>query len=111
YKYEDEYPFKAANYHSFHEVLHTNRLYKLLNLPRRLWQIQKYMRKHKIDTVISFLEEANFYALIAKIVFFLPQRIIVSVRINIQRRELPFRIGTRLLYPLAQKVVSVTRGI
>lgn len=110
YEQKDKYPFDGI-YHTFNEKVHRNRLHKLFRVTGRIWKIQEYIRRNNIDSVVTFLEEANFYTLIAKLAFFLRQSVIVSVRININSRELPFRIGTRVLYPFARHVVSVSKGV
>lgn len=84
---------------------------KALRIPIRMLLLRKYIQDHKIDSVVSFLEEANFYTILTKILFFLKQPVIVSVRININRRSWIFRITTRILYPFAKKVVCVSRGV
>ncbi len=110
--YEDTLKFPYTGiYHSFNETLFGNRVAKLVRLPQRIWKLRQYARKNNIDLAISFLEEANFYTLLMKLCTYPKLPVVVSVRVNILRREWPFRVLSRLLYPFAVKVVSVTRAI
>lgn len=69
------------------------------------------IKKEKIQTVISFLEESNFYSIFAKLLFRLPIRIIVSVRMDPTRYGSVYKFLIRKLYRHADVVVAVTKGI
>lgn len=110
YEAEHKFPYTGI-YHTAGEPIVTNRLKKLWRVPQRVWRIRRYARAHNIDIAISFLEEANFYTLLAKLGGYWRLPVIVSVRNNISKREWPFRLATRLLYPFARSVVSVTKAV
>ncbi len=104
-----KYPYFGI-YHSFNEAP-KHRLLKALNIPFRIYKIAKYAKRHKIDVAVTFLEEANFYTLIAKRLFLKQLPVIVSVRNNIRQRSWIFKKLSALLYPQAEKVVSVTKTV
>lgn len=110
YEADEKYAF-AGTYHSFAESPKRSRLYKVWGIPVRLWRIRQYIKRQQPDTVISFLEEANFYALFAKWLFRLSPKVVVSVRNNVLHRGRVFHVLMRWLYPKAVSVVSVTRAV
>lgn len=110
YEAAHKYPFTGI-YHTEGEPIITNRFKKLWRVPQRVWRIRRYARLHDIDVAISFLEEANFYTILAKLCGHWRLPVIVSVRNNVSKREWPFRLATRLLYPFAKSVVSVTKAV
>ena len=110
YEAKQKYPYTGI-YHTEGEPIITNRLKKIWRVPWRVWKIQRYARRHNIEVAISFLEEANFYTLLAKLFGLWRLPVVVSVRNNIREREWPFRLATCLLYPFAHRVVAVTRAI
>lgn len=109
YEAPQKYPYNGI-YHTFNEQP-KSRLQKIPYMPVRIWKIARYARQHNIDVAYSFLEEANFYTLFAKLLFFRQLPVIVSVRNNLNQRGRLFRLLSRVLYPHAKAVVSVTRTI
>lgn len=109
YEHQDKFPYHGI-YHSFNEQP-KGRLAKLFRVPIRIYKIHRYIKENEIDTVVSFLEEANFYTLFAKLIFNRRLPVIVSVRNNINSRGPLFRFLSRRLYPYAKKVVSVTKVV
>lgn len=109
YEAPNKYPYHGI-YHSFNETPKTA-FQKIFRVPMRVWKIAQYAKKNNIDVAYTFLEEANFYTLTAKLLFYRKLDVIVSVRNNINKRGKIFRTISRLLYPHAKKVVSVTRTI
>jgi glycosyltransferase involved in cell wall biosynthesis len=109
YEAKQKFSF-VGTYHSLSEAPQ-NRFIKLLLIPKHIWFLRQYTRNNNIDIAISFLEEANFQLLLTKLLFKPKLPVIVSVRNNILTREWPFKLMTRLLYPYAQKVVTVTKAI
>lgn len=79
---------------------------KLIKLIRRSLKIKKMCKDKKIDTAISFIEEANFPLVISK---FLGNRakMIVSVRNNplVHRKSIFYKLLILMLYRFANKVV------
>ncbi|MFW0871381.1 MAG: glycosyltransferase [Patescibacteria group bacterium] len=110
YEVEHKYPYHGI-YHSFNERVKTNRLAKIPQIPIRIWRIYRYAKKHDIDTAYSFLEEANFYTLFAKLFFIRKLPVIASVRNNIHYRGRLFNTIAKYLYPRAEKIVAVTRAV
>lgn len=110
YEAPEKYPYHGI-YHSFNESPKRHRLLKLFRVPWRIWQIAWYIKRHKIDVAYTFLEEANFYTLLAKLLFVRRVPVIVSVRNNIRQRGRLFRWLSARLYPKAHRVVSVTRVV
>lgn len=109
YEAEHKYPYHGI-YHSFNEAP-KHRLLKLLHTPMRIYKIAQYAKRHNIDVAVAFLEEANFYTLVAKRLFVRQLPVTVSVRNNIRRRGWLFRKLSGLLYPYAETVVSVTKAV
>ena len=109
YEAPQKYPYHGI-YHTFNEQPKT-RLQKVFQVPVRIWKIARYARRHKITVAYTFLEEANFYTLVAKLLFRRRLPVIVSVRNNLNQRGRLFRWLSKKLYPHAQAVVSVTRAV
>ena len=110
YEDDNKYPFRGT-YYTLNEKPPRSRLYKIWGIPLRVWRIARYIKKHDIDMAVSFLEEANFYTLVAKLLFVRRLPVVVSVRNNINKRGWLFKILTKHLYPYAKRVVSVTKAI
>lgn len=86
------------------------RLTKIVRAAARMRGTAKTCREHRITTVISFLEESNFYVICAKFLFRLPLKVIVSVRMDPRRYGPFYKFLIRILYRHADAVVAVTRG-
>jgi len=84
---------------------------KLFRAPHRLWSIKKVCSEKDVDIVLSFLEESNYYTLISKLLLFNRTRMIVSVRNDPRYYPWPYRMLICILYPFAEKVVAVTKGV
>lgn len=83
-------------------------------LPRallRIWKVRQVCKQEKIDVVISFLEESNYYVLLSKLLLFNRIPMIVSVRNDLNNYGRLYRFLIKLLYPVAEKVVAVTKGV
>ncbi len=87
------------------------RLTKLVRATARMFGTARVCREHKITSVISFLEESNFYVVCAKLLFRLPLKVIVSVRMDPRRYGPFYKFLMRRLYRHADSVVAVTRGV
>jgi glycosyltransferase involved in cell wall biosynthesis len=109
YEAPNKYPYHGV-YHSLNESPKTA-FQKIFRVPQRIWKISQYARKHDIDLAYTFLEEANFYTLAAKLLFYRKLDVIVSVRNNINKRGRLFKGISKFLYPFAKKVVSVTKAV
>ncbi|OGG89281.1 hypothetical protein A2592_00245 [Candidatus Kaiserbacteria bacterium RIFOXYD1_FULL_42_15] len=110
YEADQKYDYIGI-YHTLGEALLRSRLSKVARIPLRILAIRRYAKQYNIDVAVSFLEEANFYTLLTKLFLYWRLSVIVSVRNNIEKREWPFKLATRILYPFAKKVVSVTKVI
>lgn len=84
---------------------------KLFRAPHRIWSIKKVCEERDIDVVVSFLEESNYYTLLSKLLLFNRVRMIVSVRNDPRFYPWLYRFLIRFLYPFAEKVVAVTKGV
>jgi len=87
------------------------RLTKVTRAWARMYGTARICREQKVDIVVSFLEESNFYVIFAKILFRIPMRTIVSVRMDPNRYGRVYKFLIRKLYRHADAVVAVTRGI
>ena len=110
YDCPETYPHEGV-YHTFGESFKRNRFEKLLGIPLRLWRIARFVRAHNVEVAVSFLEEANFYMLVVKLLAMPSLPVIVSVRNNINKCGRHFWLLMRLLYPHAKRVVSVTKAV
>ncbi len=84
---------------------------KLVRAAARMFGTARTCRAYRITTVISFLEESNFYVVCAKLLFRLPLKVIVSVRMDPRRYGPFYKFLIRKLYRHADTVVAVTRGV
>lgn len=87
------------------------RLTKLVRAAARTFGTARVCRENHITTVISFLEESNFYVIFAKLLFGLRLKVIVSVRMDPRRYGSFYKFLIRTLYRHADTVVAVTRGV
>lgn len=89
----------------------TSSLFKTLSIPVYALRLRRVLKKN--DTVISFIERANFVNILAKI--FIGHRAIITVHTPPTRefvgRKRVYRYLISILYPLADKVVSVSEGV
>lgn len=109
YEHRDKYPYHGT-YHSFNEQPR-GKLAKLWGIPLRIYRIARYIKQHDIDFCYTFLEEANFYTLVARRLFRITAPVVVSVRNNTRSRSWLVQRLMRWLYPAARSVVCVTRGV
>ncbi len=101
-----------AEYFSLEETPRKTVLGKIWKaLTKRLWGVYKHCTQHDVDTVIAFLPEASVYAILAS---FLPgnnTKVIVSVRVNPLHKNKLYQAFYSYLYPFADRVVAVSRGV
>lgn len=109
YEATEKYPYHGS-YHTFAEPARS-KFSKIWGIPHRIYKIATYIKQHKFDHAYTFLEEANFYALLAKICFRLRVPVVVSVRNNTRSRSRLVQRMMRALYPKAKSVVCVTKGV
>lgn len=77
----------------------------------RIFYIKKICRQHNIDSVISFLEESNYYCLLSKVLLGNEVPMIVSVRLDPRFYNRVYQFLIRHLYPKAVAVVAVTKYV
>ena len=82
---------------------------KLLKLFSRALKISNLCKKHKINTVISHMEESNFSAILSKF-FGNKSKIIITSHNNPMRYGLLYRTAIKKLYPNADLLVTVSIG-
>lgn len=118
YSHQDEHPLTVQRYtigqslERYRNMSSARRSFtKLTRAYARMIGTAKIFKKERPDIVISFLEESNFYVLFAKLIFRLPLKVIVSVRMDPMRYGSFYRFIIRHLYKRANTVVAVTRGV
>lgn len=84
---------------------------RILRAPMWLWNIRKYVKTEKPDTIVSFVARINVLVLLACLG--LKTKIVVSERNDpcFDGRGAVTRILTKMLYPKAEKVIFQTRRV
>lgn len=77
----------------------------------RIIFIKRVCREQKIDAVISFLEESNYYCLLSKVLLGNRVPMVVSVRLDPRFYNRLYKFLIRHLYPHASQVVAVTKYV
>jgi glycosyltransferase involved in cell wall biosynthesis len=108
YQKEKLYPFKW-NYFSLNEKFSNNFLIKLLKLFKRAYQIKKYCKKNKIDTTISFMEEANFSNIWSKILFLNKSKINISIRQSVNAWWKLYQFLIKRLYNFSDWIITIVK--
>lgn len=86
-------------------VNNKSRIARFIN---RIVKIRKEIKKNSPDIIISFLTPTNIYVLTASL--FLKKRIIISERSTLNRTQsILVRLIRKLIYPMANKIVFVTK--
>ncbi|SMO55218.1 Glycosyltransferase involved in cell wall bisynthesis [Balnearium lithotrophicum] len=92
-------------------TIKTNSLYKTLFIPVYSWRLASQLKNK--DTVISFLERANFVNIVSNL--FKKHKTVISVRMNQLEGHRGFGVVNkflvRILYPKADTVVAVSQGV
>jgi N-acetylgalactosamine-N,N'-diacetylbacillosaminyl-diphospho-undecaprenol 4-alpha-N-acetylgalactosaminyltransferase len=90
---------------------------KLLELLYFSWQLKTIVRKHKIDTVVSFLIRSDCVNNISKIIGS-KHKTVISVRTTIGEFyakqtivNLISKLAVKLIYPLADCIIAPSKGI
>ncbi len=105
-KYEFEGKLICLNEKLTEDVF--TKTYKLFS---RTIKISNICKKNKINTTISFLEDSNFSSVLSKTLFRNKSKTIVSVRNNPLKHPKLFQILTKIIYPKADLVVALSRGV
>jgi len=110
YTIDNEHTFNGKRV-SMHEATPASVLGKLPRAFIRIWKVKQVCKQEGIDIVFSFLEESNYYVLLSKILLLNRTPMIVSVRNDLRNYNWLYRLLIRFLYPWAEKVVAVTKGV
>jgi len=73
--------------------------------------VSEICKERNIDTVISFMMISNIRAILSKIIFGYEAKIIASVRSNPLMSEEKLNLQRKWLYPKADKVVALSKGV
>ncbi len=93
-----------------------NGIRKLLELPWIAWKLSKYIKKHNINTVISFLYRPNYINILTKF-FGTKQKCIINIRSTTSRYKNEGLLGkinlflVKLLFNKADLIVSNSKGV
>ncbi len=108
---QDKYEY-SGNYFNVGKGININSsLSSLLAIFRRAWRIKKYCKKRNIDTIISFMEEANFASIVSKTIFKNKSKTIISIRNNPFNKKKNAKKIMKLFYPFASSITVVSRKI
>lgn len=110
YSNTNEHTFNGTRV-SRNEIAPASVLAKVPRAFSRISFIKRVCREHKIDTVISFLEESNYYCLLSKVLLRNRVPMVVSVRLDPRFYNRLYKFLIYHLYPYATKVVAVTKYI
>lgn len=91
------------------ENIATNRLDTLRNVVRRIMLVRQAIKKVDADVLISFTDRTNIIALLANVGMSYP--LLISIRAHPTLNGSTLRNLTKLLYPMASAIVSVSRGV
>ncbi len=106
---QDKYEYNGIYFDIGKDINIKNTLGALLAIFRRGWRIKKYCKEHNIDTVISFMEEANFACIVSKTIFKNKTKIIISIRNNPFKKKKNAKKIMKLFYPFADIVTVVSK--
>ena len=107
YNVDKKYNF-SWDEHCLNEILKWNIISKIFKLIIRGYNIKKFCKKHNINTVFSFMEDANFLVIMSKF-FWNKSRINVSIRHSISDYWKWFWYRSiKLLYKYADNIVVLT---
>lgn len=84
---------------------------KFSRLFRGSFRLANILRKYRPDRIISFMEGANFIAILGAAMSGFLNRLWVSVRQNPARINLPYLVFMPVLYRLADRVVAPSEGV
>lgn len=107
YKEHDVYHHLGKEF-CLYEAKHSHFIFKIFKFFSRAYHIAQYCRKNNIWICISFMEEANFSAILSKI-FWNSSKLVASIRHSlIDYKWAVYPTIIRLLYPYATRIVVLT---
>jgi len=109
YKYNFQY--KVNNNFCLNEKLSSSLFIKLFKLFFRAKKISEYSKNNNLKISVSFMEEANFPIILAKMLFNKNFKIIISIHQSPSVYGFFYNFLIKLLYPKADKIISVSKEI
>ena len=108
YNVDKKYNFSWEEY-CLNENLEWNVVSKFFKLFSRAYQIKKFCKKNKIDTIFSFIEDANFPSIVSKLLWN-RAKINISIRHSISDywKWIYYRL-IKLLYKYADNIIVLTQ--
>lgn len=108
YNTEKKYDFSWEEY-CLNEKLNWSMISKFFKLFTRAYKIKKFCKKEKIDTIFSFMEDANFPSIVSKF-FWNKAKINVSIRHSISDywKWIYYRL-IKFLYKYANNIIVLTQ--
>lgn len=110
YQYEDSYVVRSR-VTCLNNKKPENIIHKAILAFKRAVDIKSIADKDNYDFIISFVEDANFSALIARIFFKMRGKLVISVHSSPLSRPIFYKVLIRLIYNKADYVITVSRGI
>jgi len=107
HSFQNEYPYSCPRI-SFVEESKNSFIKKIFKAIRRLQQINRFCADNDISHIISFLDQANRYTILTRILLRNKSKIIVSVRADPSFASKKKQLIIKMLYPFAHKVVGVS---
>ena len=106
------YPSRADNLRIWREIVRKCiiiylKIKKRILYVRKVYMLKKICKKHRIDTVLSFMEKQNFRCLLSKILFFNKPKLILSIRTT-RKYNRGFEKFFTFFYRFADKVVVLS---
>lgn len=107
YDSKEKYPFKWS-YYTLNEEQTSSFFDKIKKLFTRAFKIKKFCKEHKIETIISLMEDANFPNILSKL-FWNNAKTIISIRHSISDYKSSgyFRL-IKILYKYANLIITLT---
>jgi len=111
YDFEPKYYFEGE-YYSLNEKIDNSILSKFKKLFVRAKKISEFCKQKDVDVVISFMETANFPAILSKILFNNKSKIITTIHTNpevyILKKNNPYIFFIKTLYPFSDLIITVS---
>ena len=111
YDFKRSYSFNKIRKETLNEKETTNTFVKLHKLFYRAYKIKKISDKNNVDIVISFMEDANFPSILARILFKMSSKLLISSHCNPYLNSKIYQILVTVLYNKSDKIITVSKGI
>jgi len=112
YDFEPKYYFEGE-YYSLNEKVNNSIFSKFKKLFVRAKKISEFCKQKDIDVVISFMETANFPAILSKILFNNKSKIITTIHTNPEiyflKKNIPYVFFIKILYPFSDLIITVSK--